>query len=146
MEKTFRAKSDSGLEIPISDLGREMVTQGWYTRRQFRLWFGHQDRLQAVIDRLGETCSLQPGAELGAVRSAVTGLPLSQIAKVLGFVPTVLLAPGSSKNFGFSAPIVLRTMRSDTLRYAVVEPSDPARTISTVSLEHLVPSSSTNHG
>jgi hypothetical protein len=87
MEKAFRAESDSHLEIPITDLGREMVAQGWYTRRQFRLWFGHQDRLQAVIDHLGETSSLQPGAELRAVRSAATGLPPSQIAKVLGFVP-----------------------------------------------------------
>jgi hypothetical protein len=108
LEKAFRVELDSRLEIPITDLGREMVTQGWYTRRQFRLWFGHQDRLQAVIDHLGETCSLEPGAELHAVRSAAIGLPATQIAKVLGFVPYRFVSPWFQQE--------LRMLGSDSLK------------------------------
>jgi hypothetical protein len=108
LEKACGVESDSRLEIPITDLGREMVTQGWYTRRQFRLWFGHQDRLQAVIDHLGETCSMQPGAELHAVRSAAIGLPATQIAKVLGFVPYRFVSPWFQQE--------LRILGSDSLK------------------------------
>ena len=93
IEMALRSSLDERLEIPLTVLGREMVTQGWYTRRQFRLWFGHQDRLQAVIDHLAETSSLGPGAELRDVRAAAAGLPLTQVEKVLGFVPYRFLSP-----------------------------------------------------
>jgi hypothetical protein len=108
IEKVFRADLDSQLEISITGLGREMVTQTWYTRRQFRPWFGHQDRLQTVIDHLGETSSLQPGADLDAVRTAATGLPLTEVVKVLGFVPYRFLSPWFQQE--------LRILGSDSLK------------------------------
>ena len=93
IEMAFRSGSGQRLEIPLAVLGREMVTQGWFTRRQFRLWFGHQDRLQAVIDHLAATSLLKPGAELSAARAEAARLPLTQVAKVLGFVPYRFLSP-----------------------------------------------------
>ena len=108
IEMAFRSGSDQRFEIPLSTLGREMVTQGWYTRRQFRLWFGHQDRLQAVIDHLAENSLLQPGADLSAVRAEATGLPLTQITKVLGFVPYRFLSPWFQQE--------LRILGSDSLK------------------------------
>jgi hypothetical protein len=60
LEHVSRAQENDRLNVSISEIGREMIVQAWYTRRQFRLWFGHQDRLQLVIDHLGETSSLEP--------------------------------------------------------------------------------------
>jgi hypothetical protein len=38
------------LKVEIKELGREMIAQAWPCRRLFKLWFGHQDRLQRLID------------------------------------------------------------------------------------------------
>jgi hypothetical protein len=50
LDKAKIADFRSDLRVEIKELAREMVAQAWPCRRLFKLWFGHQDRLQGLID------------------------------------------------------------------------------------------------
>jgi hypothetical protein len=54
LEETKTASAGFDLSLDVVALAREMVAQARPCRRLFKLWFGHQDRLQFLIDRLAE--------------------------------------------------------------------------------------------
>ena len=93
LERVFGTTVSDRVSVSLLEIGHEMIVQAWYTRRQFRLWFGHLDRLQAVVDYLGEATGLEPGANPELVRSAAIKLPEHEVQKVLGYVPYRFLTP-----------------------------------------------------
>jgi hypothetical protein len=93
LEHVSQAEEKDRLTVSILEIGREMIVQAWYTRRQFRLWFGHQDRLQLVVDHLGEASALEPAVSPYQVRSAARHLSDHEVRKVLGYVPYRFLTP-----------------------------------------------------
>jgi hypothetical protein len=58
------ARSRTDLRLEIKELAREMIAQAWPCRRLFKLWFGHQDRLQGLIDQLAQSSGLADSARL----------------------------------------------------------------------------------
>src|ERR1700693_2852344 len=75
------------LSLELNRLTREMVAQAWPCRRLFKLWFGHQDRLQTLIDRLAERSSLPDSARADEVRNAALELSEVDLSVLQDFVP-----------------------------------------------------------
>jgi hypothetical protein len=59
----------------------------------FKLWFGRQDRLQLLIDRLAERSSLSDNARLDEVQNAAAMLSNADLAILEDFVPHRFLTP-----------------------------------------------------
>jgi hypothetical protein len=93
LEKTKTAASTFDLTLEVAALAREMVAQAWPCRRLFKLWFGHQDRLQLLIDRLAERSSLSDNARLDEVQNAAGMLSNAEVAILEDFVPYRFLTP-----------------------------------------------------
>ena len=93
LEETKAASARSDLSVDIVVLAREMVAQAWPCRRLFKLWFGHQDRLQSLIDRLAERSRLPDNARLDEVQDAAAILSDSEVAVFEDYVPYRFLTP-----------------------------------------------------
>ena len=87
LEKAKTSDRGQDLTIFVSDLGREMIVQAWHTRRFFKLWFGHQDRLQTVIDNLADASNLPGNASSEDIRRLARTIPENNLAKLLAYVP-----------------------------------------------------------
>jgi HNH endonuclease len=83
----------SELKIEIKELARGMVAQAWPCRRLFKLWFGHQDRLQQLIDTLAQKSGLPNNARFDEVRYAALSLSDSELILLQDFVPYRFLTP-----------------------------------------------------
>jgi hypothetical protein len=81
------------LQLEIKELAREMIAQAWPCRRLFKLWFGHQDRLQRLIDQLAQNSGLADGARLDEVRDAALELSEVDLSVLQDFVPYRFLTP-----------------------------------------------------
>jgi len=75
------------LQLEIKELAREMIAQAWPCRRPFKLWFGHQDRLQRLIDQLARSSGLADSARLDEVRDAALELSEVDLSVLRDFVP-----------------------------------------------------------
>jgi hypothetical protein len=93
LEKAKTSGPGQDLMIFVSDLGREMIVQGWHTRRFFKLWFGHQDRPQTVIDDLAHSSNLPGNASTEDIRRLARTIPEDNLAKLLAYVPFRFLTP-----------------------------------------------------
>jgi hypothetical protein len=93
LEKTKSVPPRSDFSIEIIALAREMVAQAWPCRRLFKLWFGHQDRLQLLIDRLAHRSALPDNARLDEVQNAAGLLENDEVAILQDFVPYRFLTP-----------------------------------------------------
>lgn len=93
LEQTKDAVPRSDLSLELNRLTREMVAQAWPCRRLFKLWFGHQDRLQTLIDRLAERSSLLDGARAEEVRNASALLSDDEVEILEDYVPYRFLVP-----------------------------------------------------
>jgi len=81
------------LQLEIRELAREMIAQAWPCRRLFKLWFGHQDRLQRLIDQLAQNSGLADSARLDEVRDAALELSEVDLSVLQDFVPYRFLTP-----------------------------------------------------
>jgi phospholipase C len=81
------------LQLEIKELAREMIAQAWPCRRLFKLWFGHQDRLQGLIDQLAQSSGLSDSARLDEVRDAALELSEVALSALQDFVPYRILTP-----------------------------------------------------
>jgi hypothetical protein len=70
-----------------------MVAQAWPCRRLFKLWFGHQDRLQQSVDRLAERSGLPDSARLDEVQNSAEILTDPEVAILTDYVPYRFLTP-----------------------------------------------------
>jgi hypothetical protein len=70
-----------------------MIAQAWPCRRLFKLWFGHQDRLQGLIDQLAQSSRLSDSARLEEVRDAALELSEADLSVLQDFVPYRFLTP-----------------------------------------------------
>jgi len=86
LEQTKKAPPRSDLSLKLNQLTREMVAQAWPCRRLFKLWFGHQDRLQTLIDRLAGRSSLSDSARADEVRNASTLLSDDEVVILEDYV------------------------------------------------------------
>jgi hypothetical protein len=93
LEETKNAPPRSDLSLELNQLTREMVAQAWPCRRLFKLWFGHQDRLQTLIDRLAERSSLSDSARADEVRNASRLLSDDEVVILENYVPYRFLVP-----------------------------------------------------
>jgi hypothetical protein len=93
LEKTKAAPPRCDHPIEITAMDREMVAQAWPCRRLFKLWFGHQDRLQLLIDRLAHRSTLADNARLDEVQKAGRLLENQEVAILHDFVPYRFLTP-----------------------------------------------------
>jgi HNH endonuclease len=81
------------MRLEIKELAREMIAQAWPCRRLFKLWFGHQDRLQGLIDQLAQSSGLSDSARLEEVRAAAQELSEADLSVLQDFVPYRFLTP-----------------------------------------------------
>src|ERR1700751_138114 len=93
LEETKNAPFRSDLSLELNRLTREMVAQAWSCRRLFKLWIGHQDRLQTLIDRLAERSSLLDSARAEEVRNASALLSDEEVEILEDYVPYRFLVP-----------------------------------------------------
>jgi hypothetical protein len=93
LEQTKSALPRSDLSLDLGRLTREMVIQAWPCRRLFKLWFGHQDRLQTLIDLLAERSGLHDSAPADEVRTASTLLSDDEVEILEDYVPYRFLVP-----------------------------------------------------
>jgi len=93
LEKAKHSDPGQDLTVLVSDLAREMVAQAWHTRRFFKLWFGHQDRLQTVVDDLACSSNLPPNSSLQEIRNAARAISEDDLGKLLEYVPFRFLTP-----------------------------------------------------
>jgi len=93
LEETKAVPARSNLSLEVTTLARKMVAQAWPCRRLFKLWFGHQDRLQLLIDSLAERSRLPDNARLDEVQSAAALLSNSEVAILEDYVPYRFLTP-----------------------------------------------------
>jgi hypothetical protein len=93
LEKAKTSGPGQDLTIFVSDLGREMIVQAWHTRQFFKLWFGHQDRLQTVIDDLADASNLPGNASSEDIRRLACTIPENNLAKLLAYVSFRFLTP-----------------------------------------------------
>jgi hypothetical protein len=93
LHKANVAPFRTDLPLAIKELAREMIAQAWPCRRLFKLWFGHQDRLQGVIDQLAQNSGLSDSARLDEVRDAALELTEADLSVLQDFVPYRFLTP-----------------------------------------------------
>jgi hypothetical protein len=93
LHKANVAPIRTDLPLEIKELAREMIAQAWPCRRLFKLWFGHQDRLQSLIDLLAEISGLPENARLDEVREAALELSEAELSILQDFVPYRFLTP-----------------------------------------------------
>jgi HNH endonuclease len=93
LEETKNAPPRSDLSLELNQLTREMVAQAWPCRRLFKLWFGHQDRLQTLIDRLAERSGLSESARADEVRNSSGLLSDHEVVILENYVPYRFLVP-----------------------------------------------------
>ena len=93
LEQTKDAEPRSDLSLELNQLTCEMVAQAWPCRCLFKLWFGHQDRLQTLIDRLAERSNLLDNARADEVRIASTLLSDDEVVILEDYVPYRFLVP-----------------------------------------------------
>ena len=93
LHKANVASIRTDLQFEIKELAREMIAQAWPCRRLFKLWFGHQDRLQSIIDLLAETSGLPDSARSDEVRGAALELSEAELSILQDFVPYRFLTP-----------------------------------------------------
>jgi HNH endonuclease len=93
LDKARVTGSRTDLQIEIKELAREMIAQAWPCRRLFKLWFGHQDRLQRLIDQLAEDSGLVDAARVEEVRAAAQELSEADLSVLQDFVPYRFLTP-----------------------------------------------------
>jgi hypothetical protein len=93
LDKVQRSDFKGDLQFEIKELAREMVAQAWPCRRLFKLWFGHQDRLQKLIDQLAEKSAIPDNARLDEVRDAALQLSEAELSILQDFVPFRFLTP-----------------------------------------------------
>ena len=93
LHKANVATIRTDLKVEIKELAREMIAQAWPCRRLFKLWFGHQDRLQSLIDLLAEISGLPDSARLDEVRGAALELSEAELSILQDFVPYRFLTP-----------------------------------------------------
>ena len=93
LHKAKMAPFRTDLQLKIKELAREMIAQAWPCRRLFKLWFGHQDRLQGLIDQLAQSSGLADGARLDEVRDAAMELSEVDLSVLQDFVPYRFLSP-----------------------------------------------------
>jgi HNH endonuclease len=93
LHKANAAPFRTALPLAIKELAREMIAQAWPCRRLFKLWFGHQDRLQGLIDQLAQSSGLSDSARLDEVRDAALELTEADLSVLQDFVPYRFLTP-----------------------------------------------------
>ena len=93
LHKAKVAPFRTNLQLEIKELAREMIAQAWPCRRLFKLWFGHQDRLQGLIDQLAQSSGLSDSARLDEVRDAALELSEVALSALQDFVPYRFLTP-----------------------------------------------------
>jgi hypothetical protein len=93
LHKANVAPFRTDLPLEIKELAREMIAQAWPCRRLFKLWFGHQDRLQGLIDQLAQSSGLSDSARLDEVRDAALELTETDLSVLQDFVPYRFLTP-----------------------------------------------------
>jgi HNH endonuclease len=93
LEHSKIAEKNAPLTLPIREIAREMVAQAWPCRRLFKLWFGHQDRLQTLIDDLAEQTGLADNANLHEVQAAAQRLAPDELRILEDYVPYRFLTP-----------------------------------------------------
>src|ERR1700693_1264036 len=93
LHKANVAPFRTDLPLAIKELAREMIAQAWPCRRLFKLWFGHQDRLQGLIDWLAKNSGLADSARLAEVRDAALELSEVDLSVLQDFVPYRFLTP-----------------------------------------------------
>ena len=93
LDKVKGSDFKADLRVEIKELAREMVAQAWPCRRLFKLWFGHQDRLQALIDQLAGKSGIADNARLDEVRDAALQLSETELSILQDFVPYRFLTP-----------------------------------------------------
>jgi hypothetical protein len=93
LDKAQVSDFKADLRVEIKELAREMVAQAWPCRRLFKLWFGHQDRLQKLIDQLAENSGIPDNARLDEVRDAALQLSEMDLSVLQDFVPYRFLTP-----------------------------------------------------
>ena len=93
LHKAKVARFRTDLQLEIRELAREMIAQAWPCRRLFKLWFGHQDRLQRLIDQLAQNSGLADSARLDEVRDAALELSEVDLSVLQEFVPYRFLTP-----------------------------------------------------
>lgn len=93
LEKTRTASGRADLSLEVTAVAREMVAQAWPCRRLYKLWFGHQDRLQQLIDKLAEQSSLADSARVDEVQNAAALLSDDEVAILTDYVPYRFLTP-----------------------------------------------------
>lgn len=93
LEETKNAPPRSDLLLELNRLTREMVAQAWPCRRLFKLGFGHQDRLQTLIDRLAERSGLPDSARADEIRNASALLSDDEVVILEDYVPYRFLVP-----------------------------------------------------
>jgi HNH endonuclease len=93
LDKVKGSDFKADLRVEIKELAREMVAQAWPCRRLFKLWFGHQDRLQGLIDQLAGKSAIPDNARLDEVRDAALKLSETELSILQDFVPYRFLTP-----------------------------------------------------
>jgi hypothetical protein len=93
LEYAQNANAREDLTLNLADLAREMVVQAWHSRRLFKLWFGHQDKLQTLIDGFAPDTGLEDNAKLPAIRARLKSMSEKRFDALLVYVPYRFLAP-----------------------------------------------------
>jgi hypothetical protein len=93
LEHAQNANAREDLVLSLPDLAREMVVQAWHSRRLFKLWFGHQDKLQTLIDGFAPDTGLEDNAKLPPIRAQLKSMSQRRFDALLVYVPYRFLAP-----------------------------------------------------
>jgi hypothetical protein len=93
LEQTKNAPSRLDLDLELRGITRGMVAQAWACRRLFKLWFGHQDRLQSLV--VGWQNDPDFSITLGRieVRNASDLLSDAEVSILEDYVPYRFLVP-----------------------------------------------------
>ena len=93
LEGTKNTPSRLDLSLELRGATRELVAQARPCRRLFKLWFGHQDRLQVLVDRLAERSKLPDNTRPDEVRNSSHLLSDPEVAILEDYVPYRFLVP-----------------------------------------------------
>lgn len=87
-------RSQSALEVPISELLDEMVIAAWHPVTLYKLSLGQTDKLQHIVMHLLSTSGLRPSATSAEIKNAIIHNSLTtELAKLGRYVPFRFLAP-----------------------------------------------------